>query len=447
MISRLRAIIARKSISGSGTITPSARASRTSWAASLVARSVLLGMQPRKMHSPPSGPGSTNAPSAPRRTRRTPRRRRSDHSRSCRSRHPPKGPPTTSSPSVAQPKWFRPQTMDTFDEPNGSSPRMDADRVRLRLISEEAHAMDEIAVGDPRRDEDDVVAPDQIVHGQHAVDLADPHRSCALGFGFVAGLEAAHETTPQTLERRSRQHAFRGPPDPHRDVDPRPLDGGRDRRVDVAVGDELDPSPGAANLGDQVLVPRPVEDHDGYVVDRSLEGVGDGLEVVLDRSIQVDERRGFRPDRQLAHIGIRGMKETASLGDRHHGDRVGETVGDQIRPLDGVDGDVDLDPSATEPLADVEHRGFVAFTFTDDDPARDLHIVERFAHLLDGGSVGDIALTAPHPTRGGQRRRLSDFYEIERIDGSLLRAPRDRRRHDTRSLAYRTDQLACCTGP
>src|SRR5579875_3241128 len=65
MISRLRAIIARKSISGSGTITPSARASRTSWAASLVARSVLLGMQPRKMHSPPSGPGSTKATEAP----------------------------------------------------------------------------------------------------------------------------------------------------------------------------------------------------------------------------------------------------------------------------------------------------------------------------------------------------------------------------------------------
>ena len=54
--------------------------------------------------------------------------------------------------------------------------------------------------------------------------------------------------------------------------------------------------------------------------------------------------------------------------------------------------------AAAELLADVEHRRLVALAFADDDAAGDLHLVERFAHRLDGGAVGDVAFAAAHPT-------------------------------------------------
>ncbi len=49
------------SMESPSTPMPSPCASRASWSASLDAMSALLGMHPRKMHKPPSGPVSTSA--------------------------------------------------------------------------------------------------------------------------------------------------------------------------------------------------------------------------------------------------------------------------------------------------------------------------------------------------------------------------------------------------
>ena len=51
-------------------------------------------------------------------------------------------------------------------------------------------------------------------------------------------------------------------------------DGGGDAGRDVAVGDELEPGPGAPDLSDQVLVPRPVEHHHDEIRRRAAQGRG-----------------------------------------------------------------------------------------------------------------------------------------------------------------------------
>ena len=75
----------------------------------------------------------------------------------------------------------------------------------------------------------------------------------------------------------------------------------------------------------------------------------------------------------------------------------GQSVGDEVRALDRIDGDVDLFAAAADLLADVEHRCFVALALADNDAPGDLHLAERFAHLLDGSAVGGVAFAAAHP--------------------------------------------------
>ena len=121
---------------------------------------------------------------------------------------------------------------------------------------------------------------------------------------------------------------------------------------------------------------------------------------------------------------------------------LGKPVGHEVGPLDGIDGDVDLFTAAADFLADVEHRRLVALAFADDDAAGDLHLAERFAHLLDGSAVGGVALAAPHPTRCRERRAFGDLHEIERVNRMVQHRPHHRPCHCSR--AYKGKRLISC---
>ncbi len=109
-----------------------------------------------------------------------------------------------------------------------------------------------------------------------------------------------------------------------------------------------------------------------------------------------------RPHAQLLHVRVGGVGQAALLGRGEDGDRARLAVGDEVRPLERVDRDVDrqhVAPSALAPadlLADVEHRRLVALPLADDDPAGELDLVHRPAHCLDGGPVGAVLLAAAH---------------------------------------------------
>ncbi len=81
--------------------------------------------------------------------------------------------------------------------------------------------------------------------------------------------------------------------DAEQQVDAGALAGGHDRAGDVAVDDELDPGAGRADLRGQILVPRPVEQHDGDVLGGAALGLGDLVDVLGDRVADVDHVGGL----------------------------------------------------------------------------------------------------------------------------------------------------------
>ena len=70
-----------------------------------------------------------------------------------------------------------------------------------------------------------------------------------------------------------------------------------------------------------------------------------------------------------------------------------------------------------DPLADVEHRRFVALALADDDRAVDRHRVHLVPHRFDGDLIGLVPIALPHRVRAGDRRLLDDPDEVERQIG------------------------------
>ena len=166
---------------------------------------------------------------------------------------------------------------------------------------------------------------------------------------------------------------------------------------------------------------RSLEDHDGDVVDPPAEGLGDSPEVVGGALPDVDLAGHDRPDAELLEVRIRGVDEAALLGSREHGDRPGLAVGDEVRPFQRVDRDIDLRGvtrigvvALADLLPDEQHRGLVALALADDDPPGELDLVHRPPHRLDGGVVGFILLAAAHEPGRGDRRSLGHPDHLER---------------------------------
>src|SRR5690606_39711419 len=84
----------------------------------------------------------------------------------------------------------------------------------------------------------------------------------------------------QRLDRAGRDDALRRAADAEQQVDARARPARHDRARHVAVHDELDPRPGLADLLDDALVPRPVEDADGHADWRGALGLTDRPDVV-----------------------------------------------------------------------------------------------------------------------------------------------------------------------
>ena len=146
---------------------------------------------------------------------------------------------------------------------------------------------------------------------------------------------------------------------------------GRDRGRDVAVADEVHARAGLAQLGDQVVVAVALEDDDGEVVDGAVLRLGDALEVLGRRRVDVDRVGRLGPDGDLVHVQRRAREEhRPALGDGDDGDRVRHPERREPRPLERVDGDVDLGPDAVADLLAVEeHRRLVLLALADDDDA------------------------------------------------------------------------------
>ena len=142
---------------------------------------------------------------------------------------------------------------------------------------------------------------------------------------------------------------------------------------DIAVADQPHGGASGADLLDQLGVTRTVEDAGGDLGDRHALGLGERVQIVGGRSIEIDEILGVaRSDGDLVHIERRHLEQAAALGDGDDGERIGKRLGGERRAFDGIDGDIDLKPRAragADRLADIEKRRFALLALADDDDA------------------------------------------------------------------------------
>ena len=193
--------------------------------------------------------------------------------------------------------------------------------------------------------------------------------------------------------------------------------GGRDGRGQVSVADQSNPRAGGANLGDQRLVPLALEHDDDEIMDIPVEAPRDLAQVVGHRRIEIDRVLRLRPHDQLLHVDVRRVEQPTPLGRGQHGYGPRRPGGAQIRPLQRVDGDVDLRQpllavrAAPDALADVQHRRLVALPFSNHDTAVYRNVIEPGAHRLHGDPIGTMAIAQSHRVRAGDRRLLDDVQE------------------------------------
>ena len=301
------------------------------------------------------------------------------------------------------------------DAAEGARARAHDDRLRLDTVADDAHATQERAARHARRGDEHVLALHEVVRGQHPRDVealvVEP-----LALVVVPRPQLSLHRTAEALDRRGRDHALRGTADPHEQVDARARLRRRDRRRDVAVANEVHARTGLAQLGDEVVVAVALEDDDREVVHRDALRLGDALEVLGRRRVDVDRVRRLRPDRDLVHVQRGAGKEhRPALGDGDHGDRVRHAERGEARPLERVDRDVDLGAgSVADLLAVEEHRRLVLLALADDDDAAHRDGVEHEPHRVDGRLVGRDLVPAPDPARRERRGRLGDANELER---------------------------------
>ena len=171
-------------------------------------------------------------------------------------------------------------------------------------------AMDEVAfnativIGEGERDEADVLAACEILGAVDPVLVFDPHLFRPRALFVVAEFQAPDDLAADAFEGRRREDALRCPAAAHDRVQVRARDRHLERGDDVAVLDEVDPRAGLADVLDQLLVTRSVEDDDREVVDLASQRLRDDLQVLLHRTVDVDLPFRRRPDDELLHVGI-----------------------------------------------------------------------------------------------------------------------------------------------
>ncbi len=145
------------------------------------------------------------------------------------------------------------------------------------------------------------------------------------------------------------------------------------------------------------------------------ETLGDDLEILLGRRVEVHRALGRRPDDDLLHVAVGRVQQTALVGGGEHGDRVRLAGGAEVGALERIDGDVDLrlvGQLRADLLADEEHRRLVALALADHDRAAHRQRVHRLPHGLDRDLVRVVALALPHRPRGRDRRLLHDPQKL-----------------------------------
>ena len=140
-----------------------------------------------------------------------------------------------------------------------------------------------------------------------------PYSAGLVDLGAAHRPQLALDLAAQAAQRGRRDDPAQRAADADRQMVVGAAHGGVDGGRDVAVGDQLDARAGVADLGHQVVVPRPVEHDRRDVGHRPPERVGDRLRLSRTAQAQVDAAAGDRADRHLLHVHARQRRQAARI--------------------------------------------------------------------------------------------------------------------------------------
>ena len=180
--------------------------------------------------------------------------------------------------------------------------------------------------------------------------------------------------------------------------------------VHVAVLDQLDPRAGRADLLDQVVVPRPVEDDRRDVVDHAAERVRDRRARCRrpGSSSEIAPARD-RADGHLPHVHVGQRRHRAARRRGDHRDGVRPAARDDGPPLERVEREVVLLPARADRRPGRELLRLLVPA--DHDLAADRHLLERDARPGERRLLGRLLVGAAEPARAGERRALGHARE------------------------------------
>jgi hypothetical protein len=176
--------------------------------------------------------------------------------------------------------------------------------VRPRAVGEEPNAAEQVAARDARGGEDDL-GRCKVVDGEDPARVLDSLLARGVDLPARDGPELGLELAAEAAERCGRQDRLARAADADGEVVVGSTDRGRDRGCDVAVLDELDAGARLADVLDEVVVARAVEDDGGDVGRAPAESLGDRDDVLVDRAQEVDLPAGDGPDGHLPHVHVR----------------------------------------------------------------------------------------------------------------------------------------------
>ena len=160
----------------------------------------------------------------------------------------------------------------------------------------------------------------------------------------------------------------------------------------------------------KLLVPRPVEDDDHQIFNAPVQYLGNHIQVVRHRRLEIDHALAGGPDDDLLHVAVGRVQQASLLRGGQHRNGAGRPCGAQVCTFQRIDRNIHRGIAAAVLLAnffaDVQHGGFVAFTLADHDGPIHRHRVHDTAHGLGSHLVGILAVALPHGLAAGDGRFL-----------------------------------------
>src|SRR5215210_153091 len=180
------------------------------------------------------------------------------------------------------------------------------DRVRPRAAAEIPDPVEGLARGDPRRGEEYVGAPDQVVQQKLSLRVYEPVLFELLDLRALGRPHPGLHLSAETFHYRRCEDALGGPSDTDDRVQVGPPHSHGDGRCEISFWSDLDTRSCLSDLLYEALVPVPVEDGDGDLRRLAAERPSYGLYVLRNGGVDVDIALRSRAHDQLAHVHIRG---------------------------------------------------------------------------------------------------------------------------------------------